>query len=223
MNEDGYISRQICVLKNTKVLIELLDKLNPAPLENYARIHANGEEDGSGWKRYSKIGIHIKDYTNGTGVNSVDVEANISPEEVTFLVSRVTAGFEEYNWRAQKIFGAPDQQGNSFVTVLNIKRVPRTAAGEVMNSPWAIMIENGVGVAAQRENGGTFCQKGTYQMIRSACVLLTDMDFFRLFHRAQQFILVWESIYGPHLYREGKAALAARLAANSASETSNAA
>ena len=48
MNETGYISRQIAVYKTDKKLVELTDKLNPAPLELYARIHAHGDDNGAG-------------------------------------------------------------------------------------------------------------------------------------------------------------------------------
>lgn len=213
MGEEAYISNQIVVSKNSKVLVELLDKLQPAPLERYASIHARGTVDESGIKKYSNIGVRIKDYSAGTGVNSITVDANITPEEAMFFLSRVNAGFQTFDWSSQKIFGDPDQQGNSQVTILTVKRIPTNAKGEVRNYPWIIECQNGVGIAAHKENGGTYCKSGTYQKCYGAGVNLNDYEFFRLFYRAKQYIEAWEAVWAPHLLREGKTALQARLEA----------
>lgn len=212
MSDEGYVSNQIAVSKNAKVLIELLDKLQPVPKEVYAHIHARADQDANGYKRYSNIGVRLKDYSNGTGQNAITVDANITPEEAVFLLTRVEAGFQAYKWSQQKIFGNPDQQGNSSVTLLSIERIPTTASGEVMNNPWKIECQNGVGQKGTRQNGGTFIQKGTYQKIYSVSTMLSDFDFFRLFYRAKQYIELWESVWGPHLFNEGKTAMAARIA-----------
>lgn len=46
----------------------------------------------------------MKDYSNGTGDKAVTVTANISPEEAKFILSRLTAGFQEYSFQQDKIF-----------------------------------------------------------------------------------------------------------------------
>ena len=75
MNDNGYISRefisrQISVYKTDKKLVELIDKLNPAPLELYAHIHARGDDAGDNRRVYSNIGIILQDYSAGTGQNT---------------------------------------------------------------------------------------------------------------------------------------------------------
>lgn len=96
MKNEDYISNQIAVYKNSKTLVEFQDKLKSAGIHSYAHIHANGEIDADGRKRYSLIGILMKDYSKGTGDKAVTVSANLSPEQVKFsspgskLASKVT-------------------------------------------------------------------------------------------------------------------------------------
>ena len=91
MKNEDYISNQIAVYKNSKTLVEFQDKLKSAGIHRYAHIHANGEIDADGRKRYSLIGILMKDYSKGTGDKAVTVSANISPEQVKFFLSRIEA------------------------------------------------------------------------------------------------------------------------------------
>ena len=79
MKNEDYISNQIAVYKNSKTLVEFQDKLKSAGIHSYAHIHANGEIDADGRKRYSLIGILMKDYSKGTGDKAVTVSANLSP------------------------------------------------------------------------------------------------------------------------------------------------
>ena len=104
----GHISDQIVVYKNDKVLVELRDKLKVASVANYAHIHATGEQTGNGTKRTSLIGILMKDYSKGTKDQAVTVTANVSPEEIRFLFSRLNAGFPAVDFKQEKIFGDPD-------------------------------------------------------------------------------------------------------------------
>ena len=48
--EDNRIQNQIAIYMTNKKLCEFTDKLKPAPVEYYAHMHAQGEEqsDGSG-------------------------------------------------------------------------------------------------------------------------------------------------------------------------------
>ena len=50
-----------------KKLCEFTDKLKPAPIEYYAHMHAQGEEQADGIRAYSCIGVVLQDYSNGTG------------------------------------------------------------------------------------------------------------------------------------------------------------
>ena len=54
------------------------------------------------------IGILMKDYSKGTGDKAVTVTTNISPEEAKFILSRLNAGFQEYTFQQEKIFGSKD-------------------------------------------------------------------------------------------------------------------
>lgn len=105
----GHISDQIVVYKNDKVLVELRDKLKVASVANYAHIHATGEQTGNGTKRTSLIGILMKDYSKGTKDQAVTVTANVSPEEIRFLFSRLNAGFPAVDFKQEKIIRGSGQ------------------------------------------------------------------------------------------------------------------
>ena len=142
MNEE-FISRQISVYKNNKVLLEFQDKLKAASIPSYAHIHADGEPGPSGQKLHSLIGIQMMDYSKGTGANTITVNANISPEQAKFILSRITAGFQNYTFQQEKIFGAKDKDGFSSVTKVKIIRTAKDVKGNVRNLPWDVDVENG--------------------------------------------------------------------------------
>lgn len=213
MMEQIYISRQIAVYKTDKKLVEILDKLNPAPLESYAHTHAQGETFDDK-KRYSIIGIVMQDYSNGTGDNTVKVCANISPDEAQFIYSRVKIGIPTFEFKQDKIFGTPDEKGNSKVTKIRIARASVGADGKPRNYPWYMEIENGIGIAAKGKTGGTYCQKNSYSCQHKVFTNLTDLDFFKLFNRTSQFITSFEGLVGPSLIKQGKEMIESNIKAN---------
>lgn len=77
--EDNRIQNQIAIYMTNKKLCEFTDKLKSAPIEYYAHMHAQGEEQADGIRAYSCIGVVLQDYSNGTGDKTVRVTANLSP------------------------------------------------------------------------------------------------------------------------------------------------
>mgnify|MGYP003197061304 CR=1 FL=1 len=73
--EDNRIQNQIAIYMTNKKLCEFTDKLKPAPIEYYAHMHAQGEEQADGIRAYSCICVVLQDYSNGTG----DKTQRISP------------------------------------------------------------------------------------------------------------------------------------------------
>ena len=159
MTNEDYISNQIAVYKNSKTLVEFLDKLRPAGINTYAHIHANGEKEADGKKRYSLIGILMKDYSKGTGDKAITVSANISPEQVKFFLSRIEAAIESYSFSEEKIFGSPDKSGYAQVTKFKLIRATKDAKGNIRKLPWYIEIENGKGIPVQNASGGTYMKR----------------------------------------------------------------
>jgi hypothetical protein len=135
MKNEDYISNQIAVYKNSKTLVEFQDKLKSAGIHSYAHIHANGEIDADGRKRYSLIGILMKDYSKGTGDKAVTVSANISPEQVKFFLSRIEACVESYSFLEEKIFGSPDKDGYAQVTKFKLIRPQKMPRGMSVSFP----------------------------------------------------------------------------------------
>ena len=207
---DEYISRQISVYKNNKVLLEFQDKLKAASIPSYAHIHADGEIGPDGKKRHSLIGIQMIDYSNGTGSNSKIVNVNISPEEAKFILSRITAGFQNYTFQQEKIFGEKDKDGFSSVTKLRIIRAEKDNKGNVRNLPWYVEVENGKGIPMKNANGGTYMKSGSYVRKNMVYASLSDLEFFQLLSRVSSYIDAWEKVVGPSVIQQGRTALADR-------------
>lgn len=215
MSEE-YISNQISVYKNSKTLVEFQDKLKVASLEYYAHIHADGEPTDNGPKKHSLIGILMKDYSNGTGDKAVTVTANISPEEAKFILSRLTAGFQEYSYSQEKIFGEQDAKGYAKVSKVRIIRATKDAKGNARNLPWYIEVENGKGIPLKNASGGTYMKPKSFISEGKVYANLSDLDLFKLLSRVSSYIDSWEKAIAPPLIKQAKNTLANRQSSRNA-------
>lgn len=211
MNEE-YISNQIAVYKNSKTLVEFQDKLKVASMECYAHIHADGESNDNGPKKHSLIGILMKDYSNGTGNKAVTVTANIAPEEARFTLSRITAGFSEYTFQQEKIFGEKDASGYARVSKIRIIRATKDAKGNPRNLPWYIEVENGKGIPLKNATGGTYMKPKSFISEGKVYANLSDLDLFKLLSRVSSYIDAWEKAIAPPLIQMAKKSIANRKA-----------
>lgn len=214
-NED-YISNQIAVYKNSKTLLEFQDKLKVAPIASYAHIHANGEKGADGRRVHSLIGILMKDYSKGTGDNAVTVSANISPDEAKFIFTRLTAGFQEYSFQQDKIFGDKDEDGYAKVSKVRIIRAVKDSKGNVRKLPWYIEVENGKGIPKTNATGGTYMAANSFISTGKVYANLSDLDLFTRLSRVSSYIDCWEHAIAPSLITQAKKAVAARQAAQRA-------
>lgn len=212
MNEQLYVSNQICVLKTDRKLVAFYDKLRVASTCNYAQLHADGEYTEQDRKVRSLIGLTLLDYTNGKGASTVSVKANLSPDEVEYIFSRLYAGFPVFEFRQDKIFGNKDENGYSTVTKVSITRNTQDYKGQPLRIPWKIEAENGKGIAVQNKTGGTYMQKNSFQSISKASLNVTDADMFMLLNRTVRYVHMWESTIAPSLITNGKHAMQAALA-----------
>lgn len=203
---------QICKLQNDKKLISFHDRLRAVPPSGYAQIHARGEFKENDHKVHSLIGISIQDYSNGTGERNIITHFHLSPEQLQFFLTRITAGFQEFDWSISKIFGLPDQNGYSTAQQFSISRHSRASDGREMKNPWRIQIVNGKGIKVQNRNGGSYMQSGSFVSEKSAFIQLTDMDLYQLLKRVDAYITEWEHCIAPPLFSSGKQMLAERQA-----------
>ena len=210
MKNEDYISNQIAVYKNSKTLVEFQDKLKSAGIHSYAHIHANGEIDADGRKRYSLIGILMKDYSKGTGDKAVTVSANLSPEQVKFFLSRIEACVESYSFLEEKIFGSPDKDGYAQVTKFKLIRATKDAKGNVRKLPWYIEVENGKGIPVQNANGGTYMKPNSFVSTGKAYANMSDLDLYECLSRVGSYISCWEMAIAPYLIKKEKEELANR-------------
>ena len=215
MNED-YISNQIAVYKNSKTLLEFQDKLKVAPINSYAHIHAGGETGADGRRTHSLIGILMKDDSKGTGDKAVTVCANISPKEAKFILSRLTAGFSEYTFQQDKIFGDKDEQGYAKVSKVRIIRATKDSKGAARKLPWYVEVENGKGIPQKNANGGTYMKPNSFVSTGKVYANLSDLDLFDLLSSVSSYIDCWEHAIAPALITKAKNAVAARQSSRNA-------
>lgn len=217
MSGEVYISRQIAKYATDKKLIEFNDKMRLPPVECYAHIQATGDKNKDGKNVNSLIGITMLDYSKGTGNNTVSVEANITPDELMYVFSKLNQGVERFEMTQDKIFGEPDENGQCSVTKLRIARANVDAKGKPRNYPWFVQIENGKAVKAKNEkSGGSYIKANTYVVGAKVFVNINDFDMFKLLSRIQSFINAWECTYSPDRIRQAK-----QIAARNMKESAN--
>ena len=217
MSGEVYISRQIAKYATDKKLIEFNDKMRLPPVECYAHIQATGDKNKDGKNVNSLIGITMLDYSKGTGNNTVSVEANITPDELMYVFSKLNQGVERFEMTQDKIFGEPDENGQCSVTKLRIARANVDAKGKPRNYPWFVQIENGKAVKAKNEkSGGSYIKANTYAAETKVFVNINDFDMFKLLSRVQSYINAWECTYSPNRIRQAK-----QIAARNMKESAN--
>lgn len=205
-NYQTRISPQICKVQTDRKLIAVYDQLKCAALTHYAQLHAKGEYKENDHKANSLIKVTIQDYSNGTGDKNVIAQFNLAPEQIQFILTRITAGFQEFEWSQSKIYGAPDAQGYSTAQQFSISRHTNDSSGRPMKSPWRIQIVNGKGVKVQNQKGGSYMKSGSFLSEKNAFIQLTDMDFYTLLKRTDSYITNWEAGIAPSLITNGKQA-----------------
>ena len=188
---ENYTNQIAKIQTNTK-LIGFYDKLQKAPSHRYAQIHAKGEKDGNGFKHNSLIGIYMFDYSKGTGENNVITQFNLAPEQIQFLLTRLTCGIQDYEWSVSKIFGEPDANGLSIAQTIQISRHGIKQDGTISKNPWCIAISNGKGIKVRNQMGGSYMKGGSYVQEKYAFINLSDMDMYLLLKRVDSYITAWE-------------------------------
>ena len=205
-NYQTRISPQICKVQTDRKLIAVYDQLKCAALTHYAQLHAKGEYKENDHKANSLIKVTIQDYSNGTGDKNVIAQFNLAPEQIQFILTRITAGFQEFEWSQNKIYGAPDAQGYSTAQQFSISRHTNDSSGRPMKSPWRIQIVNGKGIKVQNQKGGSYMKSGSFLSEKNAFIQLTDMDLYTLLKRTDSYITNWEACMAPSLIANGKQA-----------------
>ena len=205
-NYQTRVSPQICKVQTDRKLIAVYDQLKYAALTHYAQLHAKGEYKEHDHKANSLIKVTIQDYSNGTGDKNVIAQFNLAPEQIQFILTRITAGFQEFEWSQSKIYGSPDAQGYSTAQQFSISRHTNDSSGRPMKSPWRVQIVNGKGIKVQNQKGGSYMKSGSFLSEKNAFIQLTDMDFYTLLKRTDSYITNWEACMAPALITNGKQA-----------------
>lgn len=215
--EQAYINKQITKYMTNKGLIEFIDNMNPASVENYAHIHAVKEESEDGGRIYSRIGVVIQDYSNGSGDKCIRVKASLQPEEIRFFYNAALHMTRDFNFPAlndngtasyqTKIFGKPDAEKRSQVTKFRMARQAVDKNGEVRKIPWVFEVHNGTGIKVPTKTGGFYMKGESFKLEGKAHILMSDFDFFTQISKVARFIDIWEIAMGANLIRQGRKTL----------------
>ena len=191
-----------------KSLLEFSDKMNPASVNNFANLHARGDDIGAdGRKIRSNIGILVLDYSQGKGSATKRAEANVSPAQARYIFERMRTAMEQCQtvtiFESSKIFGTPDQNGYAPMTLFQIYRQQVDQNGEVKKYPWTIAVDNGRAIKVTNANGSAYAKGGTFQSGGKIQVSLSDQDFYIALSDVVSYISVWEVAFGAKLIRDG--------------------
>lgn len=177
------VSKQICVHKTQNTLLEFNSFLRMAEPKDFWHLHEDFASD------YSRIRAVMVDYSKE---DSISVYANLSPEIIKYLYSRIWNNVQEFKFFQQKIFCEDKNSNMGRVTVFSIQRKVRNNKGEVLNYPWVVRIQNGTGVAMHNANGGQYCKKDSYRKEKEVTIQLKDEEIFTLFARTSAVIRAFE-------------------------------
>lgn len=206
MEENKYINRQISVYKTSRRLIEFIDKLKPASVYNYAKIHSGTDEKWNGHKLISCVGVRIGDYSVKPAQYS---EANISPDDVRILYSLAYKNYlgkpkSMTYLREEKIMPVTGENGRSKVTKLTIVRQEKDSKDRIRRLPVVIAIEDGTGILKKTATGGNCCASGSYQRENMHFINMSDKDFYIQLSHVNQFLNAWELTNEALLIREAR-------------------
>ena len=173
--------RQIHKYQTSKYLLEALDFLQPADVENASHLH----------HKYSRIRLVGLDYSKGTGDSTVTADINLDAGTVKYITEVILHG--NYNpkvYSEQKILShTRDESGMAKVTAFNIMY------DSSRNYCWQVSIENGVGVPQKHETGGIALQKGTYKKLKQVNIYMNDIDMKKFFIKVRDYVNTWETVH----------------------------
>lgn len=205
MNQEKKKEVQISKYQTGKKLIELVSRLKigypPEKEDANIKLHHN----------WSKIGLTLLDYSNGTGAKTVICRCNIDPELVRFLfenlknmmflaTTKPTSAIFTYS--EEKIISKKrNEDGTSPMNKLKISRMPVGQDGQPRKQPWVVQVENGSAIPETTRTGGTMAQKGSYKVLSATNITMTDKDMYVLLSNCISYINNWEVVAGANLVR----------------------
>lgn len=157
-NYQNSITDQICKVQTSKKLIALYDRLRYTSYNSYAQLHAKGEFEEKVIKFTPLLESPYRITLVVPVIKNIITRFHLAPEQIQFLLSRVTAGFPEFEWSQSKIFGVPDGNGYSTAQQFFISRHVYNNQQEILTSPWRIQINNGKGIKKKNHNAALICR-----------------------------------------------------------------
>lgn len=148
------VSKQICVHKTQNTLLEFNSFLRMAEPKDFWHFHEDFASD------YSRIRAVMVDYSKE---DSISVYANLSPEIIKYVYSRIWNNVQEFKFfqlkRSFARIKIPTWEGLQYFPYRGRFATTRRS----LNYPWVVRIQNGTGVAMHNANGGQYCKKDSYR------------------------------------------------------------
>jgi hypothetical protein len=190
MADNATINKQIAVLKTGKSLVELLDNIR--------------FQENSAWPfdKGARILCKMKDYSNGTGDNAVDVTHNLAITDVK-KISQKIQNIENINLLLLTSKRKIDEQMTIFsedkILNFDVYKNPKNFAERMvtqvsitynpsMNNPFCIQVSNGWGVPEKTSTGGTKIKSGSLRIEKKVKMFFAFDTIYTLFKKADMFI-----------------------------------
>ena len=191
-NENEKISNQIAKYNTNKAGVETIDRLIPAEVKDYAKMHG----------KFSRIGINIWEY-GADNKMTASAQASLEPYECKRLLNAITSGIfgtfvnntKVHNYEAKK-----DENGLVPVQQITIAKQDKDQNGNEYKLPWLIQISNGR--AKPLDNEGIGYDKKTYKSEARLQIRMSNKDIYKFMSSTVSFIDAWEKFVLEVLYRK---------------------
>lgn len=190
------ISIQIAKYNNNKGGVETLDRLIPAEVKDYAKMHG----------KLSRIGINMWEY-GADNKMTASAQAALEAYECKRLLNAITSGLYGTfvnNTKVHNYASKKDENGLVPVQQITIAKQEKDQNGNEYKLPWLIQISNGR--AKPLDDEGIGYDKKTYKSEARLQMRMSNKDIYKFMSNTVSFIDAWEKMVLEVLYRK-KAAI----------------
>jgi len=194
---NGFMNKQIAVSKNKKRIIETINSLKLASIENAEKIYAVSEKgEGNSRRVYSRIKIRL---INIEGAVNTQLEFNLTPDEAMWLLYRAKLGCV-YKRDYTDSFSRNWPAANNMIAIHSItvkySRYADKEKTQVMNYPFRVEIRHIEGPPA--EGGGV----GEIKSDKKIEMFLSEQSYFALLNDTARYMKWWELAFACKIVKE---------------------
>ena len=202
--------KQIAVSKNSKRIIETVNSLRAASLDNAEKIHALSETNGkqvNDRRVYSRIKIRI---INIEPIENIQLEFNLTPDEILWLQYRARLGIvhrQDYSDMFKRAWPGKDGEYIEPSITIRYTRFANKQKTQIMNYPFNVEIKH-----IKYHESASHMKEAVNE--KKVGMLLSEQAFFNLLNDTVRFIEVWEQAYGCDLIEKRRSKTESLAASN---------